>query len=309
MPNNGFCCPVTSRSRKCGTNIQDRWPPHADDGPMDNTKHAVAATGLLGAAMRAEESARDDALFHDPFAERLAGDDGRRLLAESSSETGQPSAPIVVRTRLFDEALLSAHADGVSQVVIVAAGMDARSFRLPWADGVTVYEVDQPQVIAIKEERLAGRGRAANACRSASTSLTTGRKRFSRRDSTPRHPPSGRLRGCCSTSKRRMSIGCSRGWTHYRRPARCCCTTSSARHCSKRRFCRTLSSSWKSLAHHGFSAATHRLSLLETTAGQPPSPTWPYRATNGNVGHPRRFRLMYPTHHAAILSRQPRPEP
>jgi methyltransferase (TIGR00027 family) len=98
---------------------------------MDNTKHAVAATGFLVAAMRAEESARDNALFHDPFAERLAGDDGRRLLAESSSETGQPSAPIVVRTRLFDEALLGAHADGVSQVVIVAAGMDARSFRLP----------------------------------------------------------------------------------------------------------------------------------------------------------------------------------
>jgi methyltransferase (TIGR00027 family) len=81
---------------------------------------------------------------------------GRGLLAESSSETGQPSAPIVVRTRLFDEALLRSHADGVSQVVIVAAGMDARSFRLPWPDGVTIYEVDQPQVIAIKEERLAG---------------------------------------------------------------------------------------------------------------------------------------------------------
>jgi methyltransferase (TIGR00027 family) len=123
---------------------------------MENTKHAVAATGLLVAAMRAEESLRHDALFHDAFAERLAGDDGRRLLAESSLETGQPSAPIVVRTRLFDEALLGAHADGVSQVVIVAAGMDARSFRLSWPDGVTVYEVDQPQVIALKEERLAG---------------------------------------------------------------------------------------------------------------------------------------------------------
>jgi methyltransferase (TIGR00027 family) len=120
---------------------------------MDNTKHAVAATGLLVAAMRAEESARDDALFHDPFAERLAGDDGRRLLAESGSETGQPSAPIVVRTRLYDEALLRV---GASQAVILAAGMDARSFRLPWPDGVTVYEVDQPQVIAMKEERLAG---------------------------------------------------------------------------------------------------------------------------------------------------------
>jgi methyltransferase (TIGR00027 family) len=120
---------------------------------MDSTRHAVAATGLLVAAMRAEESARDDALFHDPFAERLAGDDGRRLLAEATAETGQPSAPIVVRTRLYDEALLRV---GASQAVILAAGMDARSYRLPWPDGATVYEVDQPQVIAIKDERLAG---------------------------------------------------------------------------------------------------------------------------------------------------------
>src|SRR5271155_3878030 len=134
-------------SPSSGTNLQDRRSRRADDGAMDNTKQAIAATGLLVAAMRAEESARDDALFHDPFAERLAGDDGRRMLAESSSATGQPSAPIVVRTRLFD----GAHADGVSQVVIGAAGMDARSFRLPWQDGVTVYEVDQPQVIALKE--------------------------------------------------------------------------------------------------------------------------------------------------------------
>ncbi len=121
---------------------------------MDNTKQAVAATGLLVAAMRAEESVRDDALFHDPFADRLAGDDGRRLLKESRAETNQPSAPIVVRTRLYDEALLRNTA--ISQAVIVAAGMDARSYRLPWNDGATVYEIDQPRVIAIKDERLAG---------------------------------------------------------------------------------------------------------------------------------------------------------
>jgi methyltransferase (TIGR00027 family) len=120
---------------------------------MDNTKQAVAATGLLVAAMRAEESVRDDALFHDPFADRLAGDDGRRLLAESRAQTEQPSAPIVVRTRLYDEALLRI---GAWQVAILAAGMDARSYRLPWQDGATVFEVDQPHVIAIKDERLAG---------------------------------------------------------------------------------------------------------------------------------------------------------
>jgi methyltransferase (TIGR00027 family) len=121
---------------------------------MDNTKEAVAATGLLVAAMRAEESVREDAIFHDPFADRLAGDDGRQLLAESRVQTEQPSAPIVVRTRLYDEALLQV--PGVSQAVILAAGMDARSYRLPWQDGATVFEVDQPRVIAIKDERLAG---------------------------------------------------------------------------------------------------------------------------------------------------------
>jgi methyltransferase (TIGR00027 family) len=120
---------------------------------MDNTKHAVAATGLLVAAMRAEESLRDDALFHDPFAERLAGADGRQLLAEATAETGPASAAIVVRTKLYDEALLRA---GAAQVVILAAGMDARAYRLPWPPGSTVFEVDQAHVIALKDERLAG---------------------------------------------------------------------------------------------------------------------------------------------------------
>jgi methyltransferase (TIGR00027 family) len=123
---------------------------------MDSTREAIAATGLLVAAMRAEESAREDRLFNDPFAERLAGEEGRQLLAQATAETGESSPQIVIRTRFWDEALLRAEADGVSQVVILAAGMDARAYRLPWQAGTTVYEVDQPQVIAIKDERLAG---------------------------------------------------------------------------------------------------------------------------------------------------------
>ncbi|MCV7092210.1 SAM-dependent methyltransferase [Mycobacterium interjectum] len=123
---------------------------------MDSTRAAVASTGLLAAAVRAEESRRDDPLFTDPFAERLAGDDGRRLLADAVAETGQSPAEIAIRTRFFDEALLDAQRGGASQVVILAAGMDARAYRLPWRRGTTVYEVDQPGVIATKEQRLAG---------------------------------------------------------------------------------------------------------------------------------------------------------
>src|SRR5262249_18460327 len=122
----------------------------------DSTKQAVAATGLLAAAVRADESERPDRLFIDPFAARLAGDEGRQLLADAVAETGQAPAEIAVRTRFFDEALVAAQHDGASQVAILAAGMDARAYRLPWRPGTTVYEVDQPQVIAAKDDRLAG---------------------------------------------------------------------------------------------------------------------------------------------------------
>ena len=63
---------------------------------MDTTKHAVAATGLLVAAMRAEESVRDDALFRDPFAQRLAGEDGRRLLAEATAATRATASSMAI---------------------------------------------------------------------------------------------------------------------------------------------------------------------------------------------------------------------
>lgn len=117
---------------------------------------AVADTGTLVAAIRAEETRRPDRLFDDPFAERLAGESGRRMLAESVAATGDKSTlQIVVRTRFWDEALLNA-VPPVRQVVILAAGLDARAYRLPWPDGTTVFELDQPAVIAAKADALAG---------------------------------------------------------------------------------------------------------------------------------------------------------
>ncbi|OBB32932.1 methyltransferase [Mycolicibacterium peregrinum] len=117
---------------------------------------AVADTGTLVAAIRAEETRRPDRLFDDPFAERLAGESGRRMLAESVAATGDKSTlQIVVRTRFWDEALLNA-VPPVKQVVILAAGLDARAYRLPWPDDTTVFELDQPAVIAAKADLLAG---------------------------------------------------------------------------------------------------------------------------------------------------------
>ena len=122
---------------------------------MDTTREAVAGTGLLVAAIRAMESAREDRLFTDPYADKLAGDTGRALLAAAIAETGERSTvQIVVRTRFFDDALLRA-VRTTKQVAILAAGMDARAYRLAWPDGVTVFELDQPAVIAAKADLLA----------------------------------------------------------------------------------------------------------------------------------------------------------
>ena len=67
------------------------------------------------------------------------------------------------RTAFFDEFFLDATRAGIRQAVILAAGLDARSWRLPWPDGVTVYELDQPKVLDFKASTLREHG-AEPAC-------------------------------------------------------------------------------------------------------------------------------------------------
>lgn len=123
---------------------------------MGKPGQAVANTGLIVAAIRARESRRPDRLFDDPYAARLAGASGEQLLTDMIAEAGeQSSLQIIVRTRFLDEALLRV-VPPIRQVVILAAGMDARAYRLPWPAATTVYELDQPAVLATKAEALAG---------------------------------------------------------------------------------------------------------------------------------------------------------
>jgi methyltransferase (TIGR00027 family) len=67
------------------------------------------------------------------------------------------------RTAFFDKFFLDATRAGLHQVVILAAGLDARSWRLPWPNGTTVYELDQPRVLEFKASTLAEHG-AEPAC-------------------------------------------------------------------------------------------------------------------------------------------------
>ena len=111
-----------------------------------------------------------EGLIDDPFAEPLVRAVGldfiiRALDGEIDLEEVDPrfnlrraAEGMAVRTRHFDKLFTDAAAAGVRQAVILAAGLDARAYRLPWLDGTTVYEVDQPEVIDFKSRTLADLG-------------------------------------------------------------------------------------------------------------------------------------------------------
>ncbi|MCP2248421.1 SAM-dependent methyltransferase [Lentzea aerocolonigenes] len=109
----------------------------------------VARTAVLIAAARAQEQGHLRRLFDDPLAAGLveaagsASDlNGVRTLAGDH---------FVLRTRYFDDELLAA---AKPQVVIMAAGLDTRAFRLQWPPGTTVFELDLPELVAFKEDAL-----------------------------------------------------------------------------------------------------------------------------------------------------------
>ncbi|HEY3687797.1 MAG TPA: SAM-dependent methyltransferase [Streptosporangiaceae bacterium] len=115
----------------------------------------VAATARLTAAMRAVESARPDGLVTDPLAAALAGRPGYDLMDRMEM---RESPIIAVRTRFFDGALAAACAAGPRQLVLIAAGMDTRAYRLGLVPGVTVYELDRPALLDLKNGLLAEAG-------------------------------------------------------------------------------------------------------------------------------------------------------
>lgn len=124
----------------------------------------VGLTALAMAAVRASESRRPDRLFDDPFAEDFLSAAGSAVALEASSALWAWLASwLPVRTRFFDDYLIQACAAGCVQVVVLAAGLDARAFRLAWPPGVRLFELDLPEVLAFKESVLATRG-ATPAC-------------------------------------------------------------------------------------------------------------------------------------------------
>lgn len=130
---------------------------------------SVGATATMVAAARALASGGTNPIINDPFAAPLVRAVGldffRRLVdaeiaAWKASEDGErdlrrETDSIAVRTRFFDDFFLNSARDGIRQSVILAAGLDARAYRLSWPPGSVVYEVDQPKVVDFKSATMA----------------------------------------------------------------------------------------------------------------------------------------------------------
>jgi methyltransferase (TIGR00027 family) len=140
---------------------------------------SVGATATMVAAARAVASAETNAIINDPFAAPLVRAvgleffirlvDGEIVPLEtqdgSQRDLRLETDSIAVRTRFFDDFFLNAARDGLRQSVILAAGLDARAYRLAWPPGSVVYEVDQPKVVEFKNTAMANLGAAPTADR------------------------------------------------------------------------------------------------------------------------------------------------
>jgi methyltransferase (TIGR00027 family) len=115
----------------------------------------VSDTARWVAVYRAQESARPDALFKDPFADRLAGDRGRAIAAVAPREM-RNGWPLVIRTKLMDDLIGASVAEGCDCVLNLAAGFDTRPYRLALPAALHWIEADLPAMIEEKERLLAG---------------------------------------------------------------------------------------------------------------------------------------------------------
>ncbi|MFF0708427.1 SAM-dependent methyltransferase [Gordonia sputi] len=128
----------------------------------------LGLTALGVAWARAAESSRDDALFDDPLAEaiaRIRPRDSEFGGRDGTDERGSAKIRamydwIVARTLFLDEVFAAAVADGITQFVILGSGLDGRGFRLDFGSGASLFEVDRPSVVEVKEDLVAQSGLA-----------------------------------------------------------------------------------------------------------------------------------------------------
>jgi methyltransferase (TIGR00027 family) len=113
----------------------------------------ISDTALWAAVYRARETDRADALFRDPFARRLAGERGDKIAASMGAKN-QNDWAWVTRTFLYDQYISERVAAGTDMIINLAAGLDARPYRMALPGSLQWIEVDRPALLTYKESVL-----------------------------------------------------------------------------------------------------------------------------------------------------------
>lgn len=121
-----------------------------DANPIRN----VSDTASWVAVYRAMESERPDAIFQDPYARRLAGERGQAIV-DAMPQGASMSWPMVVRTAVMDEIILRCVQQGATTVLNLAAGLDARAYRLPLPPTLRWMHVDLPDMVEYFRRHMA----------------------------------------------------------------------------------------------------------------------------------------------------------
>lgn len=123
---------------------------------MDQQNHPVrniSDTARWVAYFRARETQRPDALFHDPYAELLAGELGSQI-ADALADGNKQEWAWTTRTYLFDKFLMNEIQGGADLVLGLGTGLDTRPYRLKLPSNIDWVEIDLPEILAYKEEML-----------------------------------------------------------------------------------------------------------------------------------------------------------
>jgi len=120
---------------------------------MSSLVENISDTERWVAILRDDESERPDAVFHDPFARKLAGERGEQIA--NAIEFGRDNSwSFIARTFLFDEFIMRHVLEGYDMVLNLAAGLDARPYRMDLPSSLQWVEVDLPGIIEEKEKVL-----------------------------------------------------------------------------------------------------------------------------------------------------------
>ena len=123
---------------------------------------AASQTALGTAYLRAAHQLLDGEprLLDDPTAVTLLGPDAPGRIQANADSYRRPIAEalrahVVLRSRFAEDRLAEAVSRGVTQYILLGAGLDTFAFRQPlWAQSLRILEVDHPQTQLFKHQLM-----------------------------------------------------------------------------------------------------------------------------------------------------------